>query len=115
MYYVITTMFTNMMDFGSLLREPGKRFTRLVSSVPALLPPLVVAYLLAFTAYFVETLVARGALSSAVAWRVNYVIKVSMLIGMMVYSFVPSTDNWPFSQKGTFVVQVTVLLMKMHS
>jgi hypothetical protein len=114
LYYIVTTVATNLSETGSVLRESGFRFRKMVNGVPDLLPPLLVAYAISFSVYIIELVIAKK-LTDKGAEQVNYVIKVVMLTVMMAYALHPSTADWPFSQKGTFVVQVTVLLMKMHS
>lgn len=115
LYYIFTTVAANMEEYGAVLRESGPRFGRMLAGIPDMLPPLALAYGTCYIVFFLEYLVARRWLSSRVCFWSSQVVQWAMLISMMVYALHPSTVNWPVSQKGAFVVQIAVLLMKIHS
>lgn len=67
----------------------------------------------AVTTYGHQLLVVHGHMSRRVAIPLQALVETSMLVGCVVYA--RTQPNWPITQRAGWLIQMAVLLMKMHS
>jgi len=112
--FVVTNAIHNNMSFGSLFRDQGRFVLDVLQGLPELGRDWAILGLVYFSFTLgYQYLVMFAGLRGLPAYILQGIAEGGMLLGCVLYS--AQRPHWPLTQRLAWLMETTVLLMKMHS